>query len=951
MKMDSMAIADEEDIQLKQELEGLLSKAIELQQQWRFDEAKIQYEAILKKVPEDADTNHNMGVLFAVQLLQPQAALPYLEAALSADPMRLQFWFSYLDALIKAEALDVAEQVLLLASSYGLGDLRVNSLRQDIRLARGSVEELARVTLAAAPALPESIPFPSAEVAPGKDPAMGELQQLLNLLNRKEYEQTVKAANDLSHRFSKSAIVWVILGDAQRLQGDMAAALFAKQQAVRLQPANISAQLAVADALMALGRLDEAQAVVQRVFLSAPDDAQVNGRMGLLQKQQGKLEEAAISYARALQKNYQDPVFLEKFGSIQSALGNENGALVCFKASVQASPHSSELQDAYGQTLVHHNRLAAAEDAFRRALLIHPGNIAALKNLCHLLETHGRFLEAEAGLKHCSEIEGDKPDVLYEIGRNLVGQKREKEALDWLRRAIQGQPDLAVAHVMLSVALAASEEPSTALEEINASLKVLPKVPQLHTNKGIVNLMLSRCEEAIACFRAALALNPNLTHARSSLLFAMSHSTQVSVKALTREHMLFGELMAQMVKGKVHKTYANTRDPNRPLRVGFVSADFRNHAMAKFVIPFFEDLAQSKEVISYAYVNHGANDHSTQLIQSHINVWRSVLKWSDERLVQQIREDEIDILVDMSGHTAGHRLGAFACHPAPVQVTWGGYPGTTGLAAMDYRFAEHFFLKSEGLRTQFTEKFVQLPAVSTFNGLEVQIDVEEAPCLKNGYITFGSFNRLNKISREVIAAWCRVLKALPDSRFVMAAMPTNGVPPEVLGWFEQEGVDLQRITFHPRTHFAEYLRLHAQVDLCLDTFPFTGGTTTNHALWMGVPTLTIAGETYQSRQSAVFLRRVGLERVCVAENVNSLVAHAVTWAQQPEKLNQVRLGLQAYLIRAHATQREVTVKGVVQAMRHMWQHWCSGRAPEGFKVEYEDIGMTPQPSLLGEVIQ
>lgn len=941
---------DSTSVENFQALEDQLSRAIELQQQWHFEEARLQYEEILRHDPEDADASHNLGVLFAVHLLRPHDALPYFEAALSVDPTRLQFWYSYLDALLKAGVPDMAEHVLSLAASYGLRELQVSSLRRDIYLARASVDELVSAILADTSPLPAPVLPPKQSVHLYEDPPARDLQRLLGLFNQKKYEQAIQMAHDLVLRFPTAAVVWTLLGECEQRQGRPEHALQARQEAAALRSDDADAQMALAEALLALEYKEQAREVLQRILVMEPEHAQANGKMGLLFKQEGQLDAAVLSYARALCKAPQDPVLLEKFGSLQSALGNEDAALICFKACVQASPDSADLLDVYGQTLCKHGRLSAAEDAFRRALQLHPGHTSALRNLCHLLEQHGRFQEAEAGLLRCAEIDNENPESLYEIGRNLVHQKRDKEALDWLRRAIKAKPDFVAAHVMLSAALGASDKPSEALEEIRDSLRILPNIPHLHTNLGIINMQLSRTDEAIRCFRAALALDRNFVHARSSMLFALSHSTEVDVKTLTREHRLFGKLMEKSVQGQVFQTYTNDRDPDRPLRVGFVSADFRNHAVAKFVIPFFEGLAQCPGVVSYAYVNHGARDQSTLAIQRNMNVWHSVVQWSNEQLAEQIRKDEIDILIDMSGHTAGNRLGVFARHPAPLQVTWGGYPGTTGLKAMDYRFVEHFFLESEGFKSQFTEKFVQLPAVSTFNGLEALVDVSEAPCLVNGFLTLGSFNRLNKISRDVVVAWCRVLKALPDARLLMAAMPANGVPAEVLGWFEREGINMERITFQPRTDFVGYLEMHAQVDLCLDTFPYTGGTTTNHALWMGVPTLTIAGDTYQSRQSAVFLRRVGLERLCVSDSVAGLVEQARIWAAQPQMLNRVRQDLQKHLSQTHAAQRDTVVQGVTYALRHMWQLWCAGQAPQDFRVEYEDIGMVRQSLQLEEVM-
>lgn len=924
--------------------ENKLEYAIQLQQQWRFEDAKAQYLAILKDQPEDANALHNLGVLFSVQLLEPAESLQYFEAALNLDPTRLQFWFSYLDALIKAGALDVAEHVLMLASNYGLNDLQIASFERDIRLARTTITDLVDAVLVDAEPLPAPQPV-DAPPAAGQEPSVMDLQTLLSIFNQKKYQPAIQAIDAMLQRFPQSAVVWNMLAEVERRGGFPEKALEARRQAARLQPGNPATQMLLADTLLDLDRKDEAFTVLQAILRMQPSYAPALGKIALIYQSQGEVQKALHHYAWALRNEGLSPVLLEKFGSLLHSQGDQDGALVCFKLAVEASPSVPELFDAYGVTLRNQDRLAAAENAFRKALKVHPGYTPALRNLCHLLEFHGRFREAEAGFLRCSEIDQDNPEILFEVGRNLAQQKRETEAVDWLRRAIKIKSDFVSAHIMLSAVLSSTEEPSVAMEEVKASIKLLPNVPQLHTNLGVINLSLSRIDESIACFRKALAVSPAFDYARSCLLFALSHSTKVTPEELYYEHRLYGKLIEEGVKGREYTNYNNTRIPDRPLKVGFVSADFRNHAVAQFVIPFFKALAQYDEIISYAYVNHGARDNATIEIEKNIHVWRPVVKWSDDQLAEKIREDGIDILIDVSGHTAGNRLSVFARHPAPVQITWLGYPGTTGLSAMDYKFVNALYLKPEGqkdLQKQFTEKFALLPPSFVFKEMDEKVDTGNAPCLTNGYLTFGSFNRLNKISHEVVVAWCQVLKALPDSRLIMGAMPANGVPAEVVQWFEAEGVGADRVAFFPRTSLSDYLRLHAQVDLCLDTFPYTGGTTTLHALWMGVPTLTIAGDTYPGRQSSTILHSVGLEKQCVTHNVSGLIDLAQAWARQPEMLNQMRRNMQAaYLSQEDIARPEVAVKSAVLAMRQMWQRWCSGQKPKSLQIDFEDIGEKP----------
>ncbi len=924
---------------LNSSLEDKLEHAIELQQQWRFEEARDQYEAVLRDNPEDANAQHNLGVLYSVQLLEPIKALPYFEAALNNNPTKLQFWFSYIDALIKANMPEMAEQVLALASNYGLNDLQIESFQRDIRLALASVDDLLTKVLAEAPPLPEpemaqAAPAPTAAA---DHPGTADLQQLLSLFNQKKYDRTILHATTLLKRFPKATAVWTLLAEAEKRTGNLEKSLHARQQVAQLQPTDTAAQIAWVDALLALGQDDKAQVVLETVLRVEPQSAPAHGKMGLLYQKQGNIQQALHSYARALQKEKFNPIFLEKFGSLLRAQGDQDGALVCFKAAVDASPNSAELLDAYGVTLRNQERLGVAENAFRQALKIHPGYTQALRNLCHLLEVHGRFAEAEAGLLRCAEIDNESPESLYEIGRNLVQQKKEDEALEWLRRAIKAQPDYAAAHITLSAALNATEDPLAAMEEIKASIKVLPNIPHLHTNLGIVNLSLSRADDAIACFRKALEIAPNFSHARSSMLFALSHSTKITPEELYREHRAYGKLIEEEVKGKEYTTYTNSRVIDRPLKIGFVSADFRNHAVAKFVIPFFEELHKREGFITYAYSNHGAVDESMLRIKENMDVWRTVVQWSDDKLAEKIREDQIDILIDMSGHTAGDRLKVFARHPAPVQITWIGYPGTTGIKAMDYILMENTVLPGKNINAQFTEKIIRIPRSYAFDVEEQLPDVAEAPCVNNNFITFGSFNRLNKINREVIALWCEVLRKLPDSRLQMAGMPSDGAPDELLTWFKEEEISEDRLYFYPRSGFVEYLKLHNQVDFCLDTFPYTGGTTTMHALWMGVPTLTLIGDTYPSAQGGAVNNRAGLSQYFIADSQAEFVAKALFLAENKDILKNIKYSLRAHMVENYAGNLEALLNGFDKSVSIAWEKWCKNEKLMNFEIKPEDI--------------
>ena len=966
----------------KAPLDRWLADAMQCHARWQFDEARSLYEAVLQEEPGHPDANHNLGVLLAVQLLRPKEALPYFEAALSTASKQPQFWYSYIDALTKAESFDMAQQVLPLAQIYGLDDARYEQLARDLAQARSGEQVVSPVVASPVAGVPVRLGVRKAPTALHRqsDPPSRELQPVIDLFNRKDYAAGVKLAKRLSHRFPASGAVWKLLGAMEQQLGRLPEALVAKRRAAQLLPGDAEAHCNLANTLVAHGLFDEARASFEqslqlddgyaeahfnfanalvemhqwpeaeaeyrRACELAPGWADAHSNLGFLLKKQERLAESAESYLQALAAAPGDPVVLQNLGIVRSAQGLTVEALQCFKAAVTSSPASADLQGAYGEILHAMGWLSAAETAFRRALQLQADHPTALRRLGHLLQHQGRLKEAETCLRRCHALQPDDVVILFEVGTNLSEQKRWDEALQVFREAIALKPDFAEAHINLSKALYERGDLTSAAREVQASLSVLPDVAQLHSNLGVINTMQGRVDEALGNFRRALELNPDFDFARSCMLYALSHSTDVDLEALTREHLLFGERISQRVGNRVCTAHSNDRNPERALRIGFVSADFRQHAVAKFFIPFMEAFGKRPEFICHAYYNHAARDMDTEAIERHFAVWHPVVGLSDESLVAQIQEDAIDILIDLSGHTAGNRLAMFGHKPAPVQVTWGGYPGTTGVRSIDYRLVEHAYMDPETFRRQFVEHMAELPAVSAFHGLEAMPDVNDAPVLRNGYLTFGSFNRLSKINREVIAAWCRVLRAQPESKLLMAGMTGAGCPPQMLEWFVQEGIGADRLSFHPRTSFYNYLNLHREVDICLDTFPYTGGTTTNHALWMGVPTLTVAGDTYPSRQSAMFLRRVGLECGVVSTSVDGMLEQSQQWAQHADQLQEIRSRLRGYLLQTHATHLDVVVAGLSQALRVMWRRWCAGQATERLRVEYEDIGIERLPPLM-----
>jgi protein O-GlcNAc transferase len=589
---------------------------------------------------------------------------------------------------------------------------------------------------------------------------------------------------------------------------------------------------------------------------------------------------------------------------------------------------------ALGALLVQTGRSVDALVPLQKAAALSPSDAEAHYNLGFNLNALGRLGEAEVSYRRALQIKPGNAMAHHSLGATLKDLGRLQEAETSYRRALQIKPDYAETHSNLGVILKDQGHLNEAEASSSRALQIKPDYAEAHSNLGGILKDLGHLDEAEISFRRALEIKPDFSGAHSNLLFCLTHNEKINAQVLFAEHCRFGEQFeAPLRTGWLQ--HANSKNPERCLQVGFVSADLYNHAVANFIEPLLMHLAKYPQLSLHAYSNSYIEDDSTQRLRGYFKHWHSITALSDAALAEKIRADGIDILIDLSGHTAKNRLLTFARKPAPVQASWMGYPGTTGLQAMDYYLTDHFLLPPGRFDDQFTEKIVHLPASAPFMPFKSAPPVNALPALSRGYVTFGSFNRLSKLSPFVIALWAQLLRALPDSRMLLGAMPQDGKHDALIESFAREGVASERLSFHSRCNMEDYLALHQQVDICLDTFPYTGGTTTHHALWMGVPTLTLAGHTVPGRQGACILGNVGLEAF-VAEGAADFVRKGLSWAGNLSALADLRDELRERVKQSPQGQPELIAGGLERALRIMWQRWCAGLPAESFEVSRQN---------------
>jgi predicted O-linked N-acetylglucosamine transferase (SPINDLY family) len=525
------------------------------------------------------------------------------------------------------------------------------------------------------------------------------------------------------------------------------------------------------------------------------------------------------------------------------------------------------------------------------AIRLEPNLAAAHLNAGNALSASGQSREAEAVFRQALSIHPDYVQALLSLGRELSRRGQLIDAIEMTRRALALKPDYADAHVNLAHDLNALGDVAAAAEH----------------------------------YRHALALKPELTSAGSGALYCLLHDDRQTPQQVAAAHMQFGEQLE--TSRKVHwKAHANNRDRERRLRLGFVSADLRNHPVARFLEPVWRELDRDRFAL-FAYDVQPARDAIAFRLRDRADQWTTAASMPDAQLDACIRADGIDILFDLSGHTARNRLALFARKPAPIQVSWIGYPGTTGLTTMDYRLVDSVVAPPRRFEHLFSEHLAYLPFLSVFDRPANLPEVQPSPLARGERLTFGSFNRINKLGDRTLRLWSQVLKSIPDSRLLIGALPNAQMETEFRARFRSAGIDAGRLLFRQRLALAEYLELHAQVDILLDTLPFSSGTTANFALWMGVPTLTLAGDSMAQRLGATRMIAAGLDAF-VADSEDAYLDLAVTWSNKPDELTRIRGELRGRMEEMSRVQPVQITRALEQRLLEMWRRWCAGLAPE-----------------------
>jgi protein O-GlcNAc transferase len=761
------------------------------------------------------------------------------------------------------------------------------------------------------------------------------------------FQQALRLQPDHAEAQNHIGIVWAQAGALEE-------AIRCFLLALRLRPNSLDAYKNLAVTFERQGRLEEAIACDRKVIELKPDLVEAHRHLGVLLRKQGRLEEAIAALEQALRITPELPDTLNDLGLILEMTGRLDEAVDRYQAAIRLRPQFAGAYSNMSVALKRLDRLDEALGSGREAVRLDPGFAGAHSNLGVILEKKGLWEEATTCFHEALRLEPQFVEALYNLGSVLSRMGRFDEADTSCRQAIAIQPDSAEAHHNLAFALgergwlaeaeahyrrAIEIKPEFVdpyvnltsvlgkfgrLDEAEAcsrdAIRLDPTRADAHVNLGFVLVEKGHVAEALAFYREAERLHPDSRPVQSSYLYGLNYDPEVDPQTLLAEHRRWGVRQQEDVPAIGPKP-CHDRGRDRPLRVGYVSADFRVHPVAYFLrhILRHHDRLQV-EPICYSEVT--APDALTEQLQSLSHAWRPIFGMNDEQVVEMVRHDAIDILVDLSGHTARHRMGLFAHKPAPIQATYLGYPNTTGLTTIDYLLTDAVTDPPDD-PTWSSEIPYHLPDIfCCYSPPEDAPEVNLLPALRAG-VTFGSLHKLPKLNPRVLQLWAELLKAVPTSRLLLYRNNLRGErKQEILDDFQAQGIaadrlDLRNVVEGGASHYAVY----QDIDISLDVFPWSGHTTACESLWMGVPIVTIRGNRHAGRMTASVLTCLGL-RELIAETPQQYLDTATQLAGDLDRLAELRRTMRDRMSRSPMGDGRTWTKNLDNAYRAMWHRWC-----------------------------
>lgn len=697
-------------------------------------------------------------------------------------------------------------------------------------------------------------------------------------------------------------------------------------------PDNPALNGALASALTRTGALEQAQACYRRMTALGSASADIWFNYGNLLQRLGQGADAEAAYRNAGDLHQA----LVNLGNLQRDQKRYDEAEQTYRRAIAANADETLAHANLGAMLVRRQRFEEGARLLGRALKQGPGRAQWWNLYAYALRQTGHAEPARRAWHRAIAIDPQSWEAHNNLGVLCRMMRRLDEAIAHLKRAHELAPNDPVTEANLSHALLNLGQLSQADDHARSILRRFPEHPDGWLMHGFALAQQARADDAVEAFIRAHALSSPPSNAMlSNALFASMYSDQRSAADIVTLHR---ELAARIRPPAMQTTtgectvtatlpaHSRDRDAQRRLRVGFVSADLRRHPVATFFEPVLEQLDRDR-IETLCYFTGEEGDAVTARLRQQAQHWRDCAGHSDAQLLDRIRADAPDILIDLAGHTACNRLAVFRARPAPVQATWIGYPGTTGLPEMDWLIADDM-LCPPGSDALYSERVYRLPGTAwRYRAPADAPDVAPAPMLRNGFITFGSYNNLPKLSDRTLRLWACALQAVPGARLRLKALAfadqtTREATRERFAAF---GLSPDHLQIEPPSPPDQFLGSYADIDIALDPLPYNGGTTSCEALWMGVPVVTLAGASFCARMTASFASSIGLGEL-IAGNEQDYVAIARRLANHGDRLATLRGGLRESMRHSPLCDTAGGARALERACRHFWTKWLIASA-------------------------
>jgi len=671
------------------------------------------------------------------------------------------------------------------------------------------------------------------------------------------------------------------------------------------------------------GQLEEAARIYNQILALEPDNPVAHVELGMIALKRGQQELAIDCFSKAIEIDPNQPDSHNILGIALSKAGDLPAGAHCFRQAIELGAGNALVHSNLGSNYKDQGKWVEAVACYRKAISLDPQYLGAYVNLGELLRHHGELDAAAEIYRQALSIDPDLVKIQSGLASTLHDMRNYHEAATIFKKIAANHPDFPGVHNDLGVALMNIGNFGEAIASFKTAIVKTPNFAFAHNNLGGALMAQNELDAGIVCFRKALQIDPNYSRVHSNILLTMNYLSGATQEQIYEEALRYD---AQHAKGllQFQPSFHNSKEKDRVLRIGYVSPDFRSHSVAHFTRALLG--AHSRDRVEvFCYANVMKQDQITADFEMQADHWLSIVGLKNEDVADRIRSDQIDILIDLSGHTGNSRLLVFAYKPAPIQVSWLGYPNTTGIACVDYRLTDSVADPQGAADRLHTEKLIRLPqGFLCYQEDDPNPAVSAPPCLERGYVTFGSFNHLPKITSDVVGVWSTILKLIPNSRLVLKSGPLldENISVKCRNMFVDRGISRDRLDlFGGQPSREEHLGMYSRIDIGLDPFPYNGTTTTCEALWMGVPVICLRGDRHAARVGASIMHHAGLPEL-VADSRDEYIDLARTFAGDMQRLAKLRNTLRRKMRESVLMDLPLFTETLESAYRKMWIAWC-----------------------------